>query len=187
MDTKRTPTTRELVAARKAMAPKQENTVPAAADNRSYRERYLDQVAPSSIVGRMIKFSKDGVFVTADDIAEVPEDAEFLALCDQTLIGWLKFNEPGEPPQRAMGLLYDNFVMPLGRPWGTPTQVNGRRVSTVSLPTRGSTTCIWFCKTSPRVRCSRLSPPQRRDEARSDICFGHTIGCSGTIKASTRP
>jgi hypothetical protein len=84
-------------------------TVP---DNRSYRQRYLDEVAPASIVGRLIKFSKDGQFITADDEEPVPTDTEFAALCDQTLVGWLKFNGEGLPPDRAMGLLYGDFVMP---------------------------------------------------------------------------
>ena len=33
-------------------------------------------------------------------------------LADQTLIGWLKFNNDGTPPDRVMGLLYDGFRMP---------------------------------------------------------------------------
>jgi hypothetical protein len=65
----------------------------------------------ASIVGRLIKFSKEGQFVTSDDGEPVSDVAEFVALCDQTLIGWLKFNEDA-PPDREMGLLYDGFVMP---------------------------------------------------------------------------
>ena len=81
-------------------------------DNRPYRDRYLDEVAPASVVGRMIKFSKDGKFITSDDDQEVPETAEYIALCNETLVGWVKFNGVGEPPDRVMGLLYDGFVMP---------------------------------------------------------------------------
>jgi hypothetical protein len=83
-----------------------------APDTRPYRDRYLDEVSPASVVGRMIKFSKDGTFITTDDDQRVPESAEFIALCDETLIGWVKFNGVGEPPDRVMGLLYDGFVMP---------------------------------------------------------------------------
>ena len=39
-------------------------------------------------------------------------DTEFAVLADQTMIGWVKFNGEGELPDREMGLLYDNFVMP---------------------------------------------------------------------------
>jgi hypothetical protein len=87
-------------------------TVPAVPDSRTPVQAYLDEVAPASIVGRMIKFSKDGKFITADDNAEISDEADFAALCDQTLIGWLKFNGQGEPPDRHMGLLHDGFVMP---------------------------------------------------------------------------
>ena len=105
-------TTRQLVAARRAQEAQAETnavakppavrapaavTVPAP-DTRPYRDRYLDEVAPASIVGRMVKFSKEGKFVTHDDGKEVDENAEFTALCDQTLVGWVKFNGEGEPP-----------------------------------------------------------------------------------------
>ena len=74
--------------------------------------RYLDEVAPANIVGRMIKFSKDGKFVTPDDEGKVSENQDFIALCDETLVGWVKFNGEGEPPDRVMGQLYDGFAMP---------------------------------------------------------------------------
>jgi hypothetical protein len=114
---KRAPTARELVAAKRAQAPTAPpapapSTAVAVKSNQDYRSRYLDEVAPASIVGRMVKFSKQGTFITPDDEQELSEDAEFVALCDQTLIGWVKFNGPGEPPDREMGLLYDNYVMP---------------------------------------------------------------------------
>jgi hypothetical protein len=60
----------------------------------------------------MIKFNKDGNFVTTDDDAAIRDDVDFVALCDQTLIGYIKFSGEGEPPDRIMGLLYDGFVMP---------------------------------------------------------------------------
>ena len=112
-DTKKTPTTRELVAARQqAAAPKQSVTTPEPADNREYRQRYLDEVAPASIVGRMVKFNKEGKFATTDDDSEISEHEEFVALCGESLVGWVRFNGEGEPPDRVMGLLYDGFQMP---------------------------------------------------------------------------
>jgi len=74
-------------------------------------QAYLDEVAPASIVGRMIKFNKEGQFVCSDNDEAISEDTDFTALCDQTLIGWIKFNNDA-PPDRVMGLLYDGFVMP---------------------------------------------------------------------------
>ena len=113
-------TARELVAAKRAQASAaaapaaSTPTVSAVAvpDNRPYRARYLDEVAPSGIAGRLIKFDKSGKYVTSDDGAEIAEAAEFAALCDQTVVGWQRFNGPGEPPDKVMGLLYDGFVMP---------------------------------------------------------------------------
>ena len=119
--TARTPTARELTAARKQAtpptpAPVAEPQVPAVRDreqeDREYRERYLDECAPSGVVGRLLKF-KEGRYVTTDDGKEVPEGSEFILLADQTLVGWNKFNGAGEAPTRRMGLLYDGFRMPL--------------------------------------------------------------------------
>jgi hypothetical protein len=89
------------------------STAVAAPDTRTNVQRYVDEIAPASIVGRLIKFGKEGVFVTADDSEPVPEMADFLALCDETLVGWIKFHRDDDtPPERAMGVLYDGFLMP---------------------------------------------------------------------------
>jgi hypothetical protein len=84
----------------------------AVSSNKSYRERYLDEVATTSIAGRLIKFDKSGKFVTPDDEAEVSEHQDYIALCDEVMVGWIKFNGAGEAPDRVMGLLYDGFEMP---------------------------------------------------------------------------
>ena len=62
---------------------------PAAAtvDNRTPEQRYIDEVAPSSIVGRLIKFGKDGRFITNDDGDAISEDTDFFALCGDVQIG----------------------------------------------------------------------------------------------------
>jgi hypothetical protein len=100
-------------AAKKEMVPVTPPQVPAPPDTRTEVQKYLDEIAPASIVGRLIKFSKEGIFVTADDGEAIDADAEFIALCDQTLIGWIKFShEDGVPPERIQGLLFDGFVMP---------------------------------------------------------------------------
>lgn len=118
----RTPTARELVAARQSQAPAatpEPAPVPAPAAAReivpttpeNYRQRYLDEVAPSGIAGRLIKF-KEGKYITTDDEKEVPEGSEFILLADDTVVGWIRFNGTGEAPDREMGLLFDDFVMP---------------------------------------------------------------------------
>jgi hypothetical protein len=99
---KAVPTTKELV---------ERASTPAVA-YADYRSRYLDEIAPAGIAGRLSKFSKEGTFVTSDDGKPIPDTDEFVGLCDQTLVGWIKFNGEGEPPDKIMGLLYDNFIMP---------------------------------------------------------------------------
>src|SRR5262249_45432296 len=71
--------------------------------NGDYVSRYLDAVSPASLVGRLVKYSKDGKFFTPDDEGEISSDQDFIALCDETLVGWVKFNGPGQPPDRVMG------------------------------------------------------------------------------------
>jgi hypothetical protein len=60
----------------------------------------------------MVKFNKEGKFVTSDDDGVIGEDADFTAILDQTLVGWIRFRGEGNPPDRVMGLLYDGFAMP---------------------------------------------------------------------------
>jgi len=98
-------------------------TAVAAPDARSSVQKYLDEVAPANIVGRMIKFSKEGKFVTSDDDESISGDMNFIVLADQTLIGWIKFNGEGEPPDRRMGLLYDGFVLPQREELGDDNEV----------------------------------------------------------------
>jgi hypothetical protein len=89
------------------------HTLPATPDVRTNVERYLDEVAPSMIVGRLVKFSKENTFVIIDTQETIEPTVEFVAVCDQTLVGWIKFSgEDGVPPTRVMGLLYSGFVMP---------------------------------------------------------------------------
>jgi hypothetical protein len=87
-------------------------TAVALPNDRTPVEAYLDEVAPAAIVGRMIKFSKEGKFVTPDDDEPITDDVDFIVLADQTLVGWIKFNGEGQPPDRRMGLLFDGFQMP---------------------------------------------------------------------------
>jgi hypothetical protein len=61
------------------------STAVAAPDSRTDVQRYLDDIAPASIVGRLIKFSKEGQFITADDGEPVDADAEYIVLADETL------------------------------------------------------------------------------------------------------
>jgi len=89
------------------------STAVAVPDGRTPREQYLDDIAAAAIVGRMVKFDpKGGRYVTPDDDMEMATDVDYTALCDQTLVGWIRFNDEGEQPDRVMGPLYGDFQMP---------------------------------------------------------------------------
>lgn len=114
------PTAEEIVAQQKkdAAARRQQVAIKATApapaivtDVRSDVEKYVDEIAPSFIAGKLIKFSKEGKFIIAEAGDEISPDDDFVALCDETLIGWIKFIEDA-PPERHQGLLYQGFVMP---------------------------------------------------------------------------
>jgi hypothetical protein len=88
-------------------------TAVAAPDNRTPQQQYLDEIDPAGIVGRRIKFTREGKYVTADDDKLIDENATFIALMDQTLVGYQRFFDDGRPPDRRMSLYYDpNFVKP---------------------------------------------------------------------------
>src|SRR5262245_51529301 len=83
-----------------------------ATDQRTPEERYIDEIAPSVIAGQLVKFSKEGAFVVSETEQEISPDEDFVALCDETLIGWIKFSDDDTPPERHQGLLYQGFQMP---------------------------------------------------------------------------
>jgi hypothetical protein len=97
-------------ASRQAVAPIKP-AMPAVPDSRTPQEKYLDEIAPSGIVGRLIKFSKEGKFVFSDTDEQIDEKEDFVCLCDQTLVSWVRFND-GEAPTRIGGLLYQGFSLP---------------------------------------------------------------------------
>ena len=101
--------TAKIKAALPAVTPRNAVALP---DSRSNVQKYLDETAPASIVGRLIKFSKDHQFETADNGEAISDDVDFIALCDEVLVGWIRFRDSGEPPDRVAGLLYDGFIMP---------------------------------------------------------------------------
>src|SRR5262245_15762917 len=75
-----------------AVAPAQPVAV-AIPDNRSDVQRYLDGIAPAGIAGRLIKFTKEGVFATAADGEPAPEAAERIPPSDETLDGRHQFGD----------------------------------------------------------------------------------------------
>jgi hypothetical protein len=86
--------------------------LPATSDPDALRQRLLDDVAPSGIIGRLIKFDgKEGRFLFVDNDETVNATEDFTVLCDETLAAWVKF-QPEGPPLREGGLLYSpNFAL----------------------------------------------------------------------------
>jgi hypothetical protein len=95
-----------------APAPTTSTAVVPAEDDRAARNRYLEDIA-GGMPGRLIKFStKVNKFITVDDDSDVATDVDYVALCPEVLVGWIKFSGNDSPPERVMGLLYDGYRMP---------------------------------------------------------------------------
>jgi hypothetical protein len=87
--------------------------LPDAPDHRNARQRLLDDVAPSGIVGRLARFDgKGGRFLFVDTDETISADEDFVVLADQAVVAYVKFQEEG-PPLRVGGLLYaPDFTLP---------------------------------------------------------------------------
>jgi hypothetical protein len=124
---RRTPTSTEVIAEQRRQAEvlkeqkQQHNAIaraeahapaPTTIDTRTPEEIYSDEIAPSSFAGERIRFTKDAKFLVGDSDEEIGPDTDFVALLDETLIGWVRFNGEGEMPTRIMGPLYGGFKMP---------------------------------------------------------------------------
>jgi hypothetical protein len=88
-------------------------TLPATADPHDLRQRLLNDIAPSGIVGRLVRFDgKAGRFLFVDNDETVDATESFTVLCDETLVAYVKF-QPEGPPLREGGLLYaTDFALP---------------------------------------------------------------------------
>lgn len=109
------PISSKLNSSSTAVAPAKLTTVASQPpDTRTELERYFDEVSPASgFAGRLIKFDhQSGVFSTGDDGEPIADGSEYIAVCDQVLAGWIRFNGSGLEPDRILGLLYDGFIPP---------------------------------------------------------------------------
>lgn len=130
--TKRTPPTPEMIKAEQRRQAERETTVReaklpatvtnipaekpagtavAAPDVRTAIQKWQDDNAPATAVGRLIKFSK-GTYTTRDDEEPIGDDIDFIAPVDQMMVGLQRFHDDGSPPDQVMGLPYDGFVTP---------------------------------------------------------------------------
>jgi hypothetical protein len=62
--------------------------------------------------GVFIKFAKDGVYRKQSDDAQIPTGTEVAVVYDEIRIGWIKFGEKGQPPERKMGPAFAGFLPP---------------------------------------------------------------------------
>jgi hypothetical protein len=87
--------------------------LPVGSDPHDLRQRLLNDIAPSGIVGRLIRFDgKEGRFFYVDSDETIDGTADFTVLCDETLVAWVKF-QPEGPPLREGGLFYaPGFALP---------------------------------------------------------------------------
>lgn len=101
--------TQPAVPATTAAAP-----VPALPDTRTPEEAFFDEGSPSAMFdGRLFKYdNKVPRYFTIDDDTAIPDGTILVAQCDQLVWGQVKFNGPGNPPDRHLGLKYDGYVPP---------------------------------------------------------------------------
>jgi hypothetical protein len=84
--------------------------------------QYLD-ATDDGPPGKLIRFNgKDGVYVAVDDATAVPVDCDYVALCGEVMVGWIKFRDDGSPPDKVMGRLADGFLPPARQSLGDNNQ-----------------------------------------------------------------
>jgi hypothetical protein len=69
---------------------------------------YADACAPRAIVGKLLKFAK-GDFLAGDGGETIPSETEFVAMMDELLVGWVRWEDSKITEQR-MGRVIDSFV-----------------------------------------------------------------------------
>jgi hypothetical protein len=104
-----TPTPSTGTAIAKAPAPSLPAKMPA--DTRISVQKYLDTIAPASLIGRRVSGTKEYPFVTPHDGERIPDSDDFVAHCEGTLVGHIRFNGQGMPPDYRMGELYGGYVV----------------------------------------------------------------------------
>src|SRR5713101_2961622 len=72
--------------------------LPAVPEPRSNITQYLDDFIPAPmLVGRGMKFSKEGKPVFMDTGEEVSPDTDFIAHCNQVAVAWVEFHKDAPP------------------------------------------------------------------------------------------
>jgi hypothetical protein len=103
-------TTADVLKRQHAQAEADRANLPAQADINGAVDDYLKDLGGPS--GKLVKFSKDGRFVTTADGEEIEEGRKFVVPHDEVQVGLIKFNGHGEAPDRRMGPLFKGFKVP---------------------------------------------------------------------------
>ena len=77
----------------------------------SYFEKYGQVASGRRFVGDLLKFGKDGVYVTGQENREIARGTQMVAYMDSLRVGWLRW-EDGRPVEGPMGLVANGFVPP---------------------------------------------------------------------------
>jgi hypothetical protein len=62
--------------------------------------------------GTFIKFGKAGIYVKQQDETPIPTGTEVAIVYEEIRVGWIKFLEKGQQPERKMGPVFSGFVPP---------------------------------------------------------------------------
>jgi hypothetical protein len=79
-----------------------------ATTNKNPFEQYSEAAESNRIVGDLLKFVK-GDWTAGRDSEEIPEGTELIAIMDEMLVGWLKW-EDSKPADMRLGKVSDGFM-----------------------------------------------------------------------------
>ena len=130
-----------------------------ALDTRTAEQRYVDEISPSMIAGQMVKFAKDGTFVIAETEEEISPDIDFIALCDETLIGGSGFTTTASRRIGSKACSTTGSSCRRATRSVTWTRAPGSRACPVSPKTPGSTRSASCCRIRRRKGSTLSSRP----------------------------
>ena len=136
-----------------AVKPAAPTPATAASDTRTPEQRYIDTIAPTTIAGQLVKFSKEGRFVVSETAEEISPDDTFVALCDETLCGWIRIPRRRYATRPGAGTAVRRLRHAAARkPRRHRRDSFGSQGFPESRAIRGSIRSAWCCRTRRRKR-----------------------------------
>src|SRR5262249_16447686 len=97
----------------------------------------------------------------ADDV-QIPTGTEVAVVYEEIRVGWIKFGEKGQQPERKIGPVFDGFVPPPREELGDLDESKWE-IGLSGKPTdRGNSKCWCQCTTSRTARCTSSARPASR-------------------------